>query len=199
MQATRRTPPARTPRKVDFTTPKSQLNLKDRLLSKIRVNPETGCWEWTARLFQGTGYAQFKITVAVGKSENRYGHRVAYELLVGPIPDGLFLDHLCRNKKCINPQHLEPVTARTNALRGFGSAANNARKTHCKNGHPLSGDNLYHDHAATRQCRICQRERSLAWKYAHLDLVRLRDRTNRARRLQMPQGAPGEAKPAVDE
>jgi hypothetical protein len=92
-----------------------------------------------------------------------YAHRFAYSVLVGPIPDGLQIDHLCRNEMCVNPEHLEPVTQRINMLRGTGPQAVNAQKTHCPKGHPLSGNNVYaHTVRATgtpgRRCRTCNTE-----------------------------------------
>lgn len=100
-----------------------------------------------------------------GRMRNREGrlevaHRAIYKNVVGPIPDGLQLDHLCRNRLCVNPAHMEPVTNRINALRGIGVGARNAQKTHCKNGHPLSGDNLIagvDKRGAWCKCRACKR------------------------------------------
>lgn len=94
-------------------------------------------------------------------------HRAVYEHLRGPIPVGLELDHLCRNTRCVNPAHLEPVTHRENALRGVGVSAINAAKTHCKYGHDLTNpDNYwlkaYGNAVATRICKACKRARNNA-------------------------------------
>jgi hypothetical protein len=86
-------------------------------------------------------------------------HRVAYELLVGPIPEGLELDHLCRNTRCVNPEHLEPVTGRENLMRAVSSwAAKNAAKTHCPQGHPYDEENTKVKRDGGRACRACGRE-----------------------------------------
>lgn len=84
-------------------------------------------------------------------------HRAIYEALVGKIPDGLVLDHLCRITRCINPEHLEPVTVAENNLRGVGTFAQNARKIHCPNGHFYSGDNLMIRKDGARVCRECNK------------------------------------------
>jgi hypothetical protein len=82
-------------------------------------------------------------------------HRLVYEELVGPIPEGMELDHLCRNTSCVNPAHLEPVPHRVNVLRGVGPTAENAVKTECVNGHPLTGRNLCIRKEGGRKCRTC--------------------------------------------
>lgn len=109
------------------------------------------CWTWTGAL-NSRGYGCVGID---GKSQ--LIHRVAYQLLVGPIPAGLQIDHLCQNKRCCNPAHLEPVTGKVNCER---TAA--ARKTMCIHGHPLSGGNLIIKRRpggrAIRNCRTCQYE-----------------------------------------
>jgi len=110
------------------------------------------CWTWLGPLGE-TGYPY-------GTHEGRVRrmHRVVYELLVGPIPDGLQLDHLCRNRSCVNPEHLEPVTGRENKLRGDTVNARNAHKTHCDHGHLLSGRNVA-VYQGKRQCRACDARR----------------------------------------
>lgn len=124
-----------------------------------RVNKVAdGCWLWTGQ-DNGAGYGMIRHC---GQCERRLMvHRVAYELLVGPIPDGLFLDHLCRTPRCVRPDHLEPVTNAQNLLRGNGFGAVNARKTECLRGHPLSGDNLLVS-CGMRVCRTCKRARQRA-------------------------------------
>src|SRR5687768_579642 len=81
----------------------------DRFLSKVRVH-EWGCWEWQGYCFKQCGYGKF----TVGKTGTTYAHVWAYRLFVGPVPAGLELDHLCRNRRCVNPEHLEPVTHQVN-------------------------------------------------------------------------------------
>lgn len=116
-----------------------------------KVNKTSGCWLWTASKRRGYGAFYF---------EGRHwaAHRWAYEHLVGPIPAGLQLDHLCRVPACVNPNHLEPVTGRVNLLRGDTFQAANARKTRCVNGHPFSPENTYIIKDGKRACRTCRRE-----------------------------------------
>ncbi|MEU2992920.1 HNH endonuclease signature motif containing protein [Streptomyces griseoincarnatus] len=94
-------------------------------------------------------------------------HRVAYEVLVGPIPEGMHIDHLCRVRRCVNPHHLEPVTQRENTLRGDGPTAIHALKTHCPQGHPYDEVNTYVCSAGRRHCRKCKREREREYRAAH--------------------------------
>lgn len=129
----------------------------ERVSEKYVVNPETGCWEWIGQI-NAYGYGKISIgSKTDGTAFKAMAHRVAYELLVGPIPDGLDLDHLCRNRRCINPAHLEPVTRQVNLLRGETLPARNAAKTHCVRGHELAGDNVIHQKTGKRWCRECRR------------------------------------------
>lgn len=118
-----------------------------------RVDKSGDCWLWTACLTQ-SGYGHAWVSGRIV-----YAHRVAYELVRGPIPSGMQLDHLCRNRACVNPDHLEPVTNHDNILRGFSPTAKKARQTHCIHGHPFTGDNLKIRSEGWRSCRTCMRAR----------------------------------------
>ena len=127
--------------------------LADRFWTKVDKDGPGGCWLWTGAT-STVGYG--KVLGAEGRLVT--AHRVAYEFLVGPIPEGCELDHLCRNRACVNPAHLEPVTGYENIMRGESVSAKNKRKTHCKRGHPLSGVNLYLRPCRgrlARQCKAC--------------------------------------------
>jgi HNH endonuclease len=131
-------------------------DLPERFRSKVSVNEQTGCWEWTAATRHG-GYGNHWGGVSTGKF--LAAHRYSYETLVGPIPDGLQLDHLCRVRGCVNPEHLEPVTCRENLLRGETFTAKNAGKTHCPAGHEYESDNVNLSAKGQRHCRACRSER----------------------------------------
>lgn len=132
-----------------------------RAFSKISFEDrgyKNKCWIWTGG-WTGAGYGQFTIN-----KKKVTTHRWFYSQFIGEIPEGYQVDHLCRQIKCCNPWHLEAVTPKVNYLRGNGSPAVNARKTHCIYGHPLSGDNLVMDRTS-RQCRICNNRRALEKYY----------------------------------
>jgi len=120
-----------------------------------KVRKTESCWIWTGNAYRAKakhrtmGYGR----VHFSKEGYKLAHRAVYELLVGPIPGGLTLDHLCRNPICVNPKHLDLVTMRENILRGRGAAARNSRKTHCERGHPLIRGKW------DRRCATCHREK----------------------------------------
>lgn len=127
----------------------------DKFLSKVRQGPD--CWEW-AGWKERDGYGVQWVT-GVG---NRRAHRIAYELWVGPIPDGLTLDHLCRNRGCVNPAHLEPVTSVENVARGDTPSVRNRAKTHCDHGHEFTPATTYARAGGKRECKVCVRDRMRA-------------------------------------
>lgn len=121
-----------------------------------------GCWEWQGAkhldryghlsLYSDTGMRPIGV------------HRITWELLVGPVPDGLQFDHLCRNSICANPTHLELVTGRENVLRGTSPVAVNARRTHCVNNHDLSIEENVYRYGNRRRCKICIFERCARYR-----------------------------------
>ncbi len=128
---------------------------QDRLCSKISVE-DSGCWLWMGAVGTG-GYGWFGVRYAPHLWRMRAAHRMSYMAFKGPIPEGLHLDHLCRVRLCVNPEHLEPVTQAENNRRAV-----HPEKTHCKNGHPLAGENLAYS-GGQRVCRTCRRARALAY------------------------------------
>lgn len=136
--------------------------LEERFWPKVDKTGE--CWIWTrAQSYDGYGRLHVRIN---GKHKWLLAHRLAYELVVGPVPAGLVIDHLCRVRACVNPAHMRAVTSRENWFEPKSQvcAAVNSRKTHCKRGHALSGGNLIERIVSRgtllRVCRECSRDRS---------------------------------------
>lgn len=140
------------------------------LVSKISISPRTNCWEWTGRLDKD-GYAQCVLRAQGSrkKAMTTRAARAAYILFRGPIDDALVIDHVCRNRRCINPSHLEAVTTRENLLRGKTSTASKAAQTHCVNGHEFTPENTYHypnsrNNGLRRTCRQCAIDRVAVYR-----------------------------------
>jgi hypothetical protein len=127
-----------------------------------------GCWMWLGATTSGGygNFAEFPSRLRIGNG-NVPAHVFAYRALVGPVPAGMVLDHLCHNadaaclggsacphRRCVNPEHLEPATRRTNTLRGVGPAALHAKAETCPRGHPYDAGNTYY-HRGSRHCRTC--------------------------------------------
>ena len=141
----------------------------ERFFDKVRFL-DNGCWEWTASK-KSNGYGQISVNL-----KPVLVHRFLYELSVGKIPEGLELDHLCRNRACVNPSHLEPVTRHENIMRGLGPDTtreyySNYRKEHlyCTNGHLLDESNIYVKPTGNhkRECRICRHEQRVRYYCSH--------------------------------
>lgn len=122
-----------------------------------KVRKTKHCWIWIGCVLKG-GYGVFEV-----RGRSLCAHRVSFLLSGKRLSKKLTLDHLCRNRRCVNPDHLEAVSMRVNALRGFGAPAVNARKTHCVRGHELAGTNLY-PYEGVRLCKRCQNIRTRAYR-----------------------------------
>jgi hypothetical protein len=131
--------------------------LPARFWKKVQPDPATGCWLWTGSAdVRGYGFGRYGERKADGRLRQVGTHRVAYEVVHGPI-GSLQVDHLCRVPACCNPLHLEAVTCKENLLRGNTFNAANAAKTHCPAGHEYAGDNLLVSQTGQRRCRACLR------------------------------------------
>ncbi len=135
-----------------------------RFWGKVNKDTDSGCWEWLGCCAMGYGSFWFN---------GRYmkAHRYAYETLIGEVPIGLELDHLCRNRRCVNPNHMEPVTRGENIRRGLLPDIGRQyqlSKTHCPQGHPYDEQNTYlRPDRNGRDCRICRREAGKRWRLSY--------------------------------
>ena len=136
--------------------PMKQVDLDERLVARFwkNVRVTDGCWEWLLSL-NDHGYGQIRINRQPFRA-----HRLSWQIHHGPVPEGMCLDHLCRNRACVNPAHLEPVSVRENNLRGVGACASNAKKTSCRFGHLYTPENTYRRPGFNfRECITCMRGR----------------------------------------
>lgn len=127
-----------------------------RFWEKVSIEPD-GCWLWTGNTDR-KGYGSMRVKSTGGPGSFARPHRLAYEHYVGPLPDGLVADHLCRTRACVNPAHIEFVTNRENILRGEAPSAIHARKTRCSRGHEFTPENTYTSRGRNRtgrQCKAC--------------------------------------------
>jgi hypothetical protein len=135
-------------------------SIEEKLQSYILPEPNSGCWIWSGGI-TGSGYGMFWFD-----SKSSLAHRSSYEFYKGKIPDDMELDHLCRIRCCVNPDHLEPVTSKENLMRGISFSAKNAKKTHCIRGHEFTKENtrlwVSKNGKKLRICRTCAKIRDRA-------------------------------------
>lgn len=133
------------------------MNFRKRV-AMLAQNDPTICWDWPGAIRKEAGYGVVQANLDDRGFRTWAAHRAVYTVLVGPVASATELDHLCRNRKCVNPAHLEPVSSRENCLRGVGILAVNAKKTHCKHGHEFTRENtmIVPTVCGTgRKCRQC--------------------------------------------
>lgn len=153
----------------------TKLTLRERFEKRVAF-PAAGvqaCWNWVGYV-RPDGYGTFQPS----QKKTVLAHRFAYELFRFVIPEGLALDHLCRNRRCVNPDHLEPVTVGENVRRGTGWASANSKKTQCPKGHPYDDDNTYRRANGQRGCRKCMGMASAKWQLSQPHEVANKDKTH---------------------
>lgn len=125
--------------------------LQSYIRGRIKINPRTQCWEWMLGS-NPAGYGRCRV---LGRAH--MVHRLSYSAFNGEIPEGLVIDHLCKNPKCVNPSHLETVTNRENTLRGESPIGRTMRTNSCRRGHPYTADSTHIDRDGSRRCLVCKR------------------------------------------
>jgi len=166
---------------ITWSMPPKPRSIEERIWDKFTRRGPDDCWPWTgAKTSAGYGH--------IGRpgygTGSELGHRALYEILVGPIPEGMVLDHTCHSsdpecpgnagcphRACVNPAHLEPVEFGDNCMRGRGVAPRNAAKTHCHNGHEYTAKNTRLDKHGARVCKACAAARLARWKARHPDYI----------------------------
>lgn len=130
---------------------KPELSTEERFWQRVEKSGRGGCWNWTGSVASNNGYGRIRVEGVTWRA-----HRLAWTLLVGDIPDEMVIDHICRNRRCVNPDHLRVVTAYVNSTE---NTVGNATKTHCKHGHEFTEANTY-VYDKGRACKACMRIRN---------------------------------------
>ena len=144
----------------------------EKVLARL-VREDSGCWTWPGAQCHGYGYCW------AGDGRYLRVHRYVYQSVVGPIPDACEIHHTCGNRNCANPDHLVPISRRDHLLIGTSPVGENARKTHCPQGHEYTPENTYVK-SGRRVCRTCKRTQGREWTKRYYE--RNRDAINLKRR-----------------
>lgn len=150
-----------------------------RFFDKVDTDFDSGCWNWTgARCGTNRAYGQFFLD-----GRRQLAHRAAWRIFIGEMPEGYDLDHLCRNPRCVNPWHIEPVPHRENVRRGWAAILAARRELLvCPSGHRLDEANIYVDPLGAARCRACRREAQKRWREANPEAAAAMARRSRQRR-----------------